>query len=73
MCSALYQRLCFPESKATAREKGLKRDGKDAQNPFKILQERFAEAGVILVSGAGSRPSLASIRLQNLNEAPAPL
>ena len=36
---------------------------KDALNPFKILQqERFAKAGVIFVSGAGSRPSPASIR-----------
>jgi hypothetical protein len=49
----------------------LKQDGKDAQNPFKILQqEKFAEAGVIFVSGAGSRPSPASICLQILMKHP---
>jgi len=73
VCSALHQRICFPESKQNELEKGLKRDGKDVQNPFKILQEWFAEASIVLVSGAGSRTSPASIRLQNLNEAPASL
>lgn len=56
VCAALYQRICCPESKQTAWQKGLKRDGKDAQSYFKILKERLAEAGVIHESSTGSRP-----------------